>query len=210
MQFLIDTDALLEQHAAASWENKWHIPFNLAVFGTLRQGWGNHSLMGDLRGDSQAEYRRRDRWDSRGRDYYHESHHRAFMPHWSPSGLSIHSSPNSSGVFEIYTYQPEDWAKMIVGVDRLEGFHPHELEGEKQYRWHRYGYYRTLAWLHVLPKHYASRFFDDRYYDDPRDLQIPVEKWNEYQKVPCWVYSSLNENASNLKLPDSPIIWPRD
>ena len=110
----------------------------------------------------------------------------------------------------MFTYTPENWAKMIPGVDRLEGFSPRRLLESSGDRWYKHGYFRTLAWLRMLPADYESPFYDGRSHwsDGPRDLQIPEEKWEDYPKVPCWVYSSLHENELNWKLSDTPLIWP--
>ncbi len=212
----IDAEALLKQHEEAEGLEKWHVPFPMGVFGTLRIDWGNTDLMGRPKGTRKEDWEGDDYW---GRDlnYAYESHHRAFLPHWLARGLSIHHSTGSSGVFEIFTYTPENWKKMIVGVDRLEGFRPRIREEEedswrREYSYHRSldSYYRTLVWLRVLPDDYDHPYFDGRHYDDPRDLKIPVDQWEDYPRVPCWVYASMRENKANLELADSPIIWCGD
>ncbi len=206
----IDTEALLKQHKEAKGLEKWNVPFPMGVFGTLRMNWGNTALMGMPKDTRKAEDWGWDDWGHRARDYEYESHHKAFLPHWNAQGLRIFHAPESSGVFEIFTYTPENWKKMIAGVDRLEGFRPHVEEDERDYRWRGYGYFRTLVWLHLLPDNYDNRYFSSRSYDSPRDLKIPADKWQDYPKVPCWVYASIRENEASQKLPDSPIIWCGD
>ena len=158
-------------------EDKWSAPFPMGVFGTLRGTCGNSHLM-------------------RG---FH-SHHKAFMPHFYAANLSIHYKANSSAVFEIFTYTPEVWDKNINSIDMLESFRP----GIPKYK---RGYWRTLTWLHVLPKDYDSVFFKEPWPGDPRDLQISPKDWNKYPRVPCWVYSSQQDNELSKESPDSPIIW---
>jgi len=171
-------------------DDQWNQPFPMGVFGTLRKGCCNDALMG---GDHMA---------LRLHPPEYHSHHRAFMPHFVASGLSIYHSPASSAVFEVFTYTPENWAKMIHSVDCLEGFHP---DRDRDHDW---GYQRTLAWLHILPDDYDSPFWaDDVWGSGERDLKIPVEEWSQYARVPCWVYSSMRQNRLSQELEDSPIIW---
>jgi len=200
----IDTDKLLAEHKAAAAADKWNVPFPMGVFGTLRKGWGNTGLMGQPPGQKLVEDAESDFW-RRPRNYSYESHYKAFMPHWSATGLSIHHDPGASCVFEIFTYTPDNWEKMIVNVDRLEGFTP----GPSRYE---YGYHRTLAWLHRLPEDYEHEQYEAvaAYYGsgrEPRTLDIPSSEWSKYPRMPCWVYASIQENKASLELKDSPVIW---
>jgi len=182
-------------------EEKWHQPFPMGVFGTLRLGCGNHYLMGNEQGKPppQVEQFRYDRPP-------YQSHHKAFMPHFVAVGLSIHHNPGSSAVFEVFTYTPEDWSDMIGSVDSLEGFHPTSTQG------YSYSYHRTLTWLHILPDDFESPHYEGTglWGRGPRDLEIPKETWDQYERVPCWVYSSLHDNGLSRGLSDTPIIWCGD
>lgn len=180
-------------------KNQWSEPFPIGVFGTLRMGYGNSGLMGPAAdGSVQPESRA---WATYAERPPFQSHHKAFMPNFSAQGLSIYHSPGSSAVFEVFTYEPDNWSGMIGPVDRLEGFNP----GADKYR---SGYFRTLVWLHILPDDYQHEFYDGERWGGPRDLQIPQEQWKDYPRVPCWVYSSIHENELSLKNDkDSPILW---
>ena len=209
---VIDTDQLLEEHANADGRAKWDVPFPMGVFGTLRKGWGNTGLMGGspdepLEDDDEKCYYRH------SRDYSYEAHFKAFMPHWSASGLSISHHPGASGVFEVFIYAPDHWKKMIVNVDRLEGFRLNTDGADKNRSgYYRHGYHRTLAWLHVLPDDYEHEQYANHtnYFGvarDPRTLDIPSAEWSDYPRIPCWVYGSIHENELSLELDDSPVIW---
>lgn len=192
------------QHLLSRFENctdaeKWDVRFPMGVFGTLRQGWGNHPLMGykdgvEIEDDSVA-------WRMQSSCNY-LSHHKAFLPHFVAVDLSIHHQPGSSAVFEIYTYDAANWDLMIPSVDRLEGFSPDNIGGG-------YSYHRTLVWMRVLPKDFQHPHFDRRRQRDwgRRTLEILKMDWEQYPKMPCWVYSSLDENTQNKRMSDTPIIW---
>lgn len=187
---LDEANKLFESFEKATVDQRWHMPFPMGVFGTLRKNCGNDRLM-----YSNAPY---------------QSHHRAFLPHFYAQGLGIYCQKDCSGVFEVYTYKPEDWAKMIPRVDGLEGFRP----GEPKYE---YGYWRTLVYLHILP----DDFGDDQYFnlteksdrnswrrfDDKRTFNIKPEEWSKYPRVPCWVYSSIRHNREARKIDGHTIIW---
>lgn len=191
---------------------KWRTPFPMGVFGTLRMGCGNHPLMGkdkdiltDNSGEEINEYRYRSLYSSSA---VYESHHKAFMPHFAPSGLSLHYQENAAGVFEVFVYTPENWNKMIGRVDSLEGFSPGS--GWRS----EHSYWRSLAWLHILPDDFESEYFSRKHpwgrsnwNSGSRVLQIPVEEWDKYPRIPCWVYSSQFENHLASKNENSPIIW---
>lgn len=161
----------------ATANERWHLPFPMGVFGTLRTGqWNNHRMhVGEVA------------------DTY-----KAFMPHFIARGLGISFNRDSSAPFEIFCYSPQQWKKMIGGVDLLEGFNPRRQPSE-------YGYYRTLAWLHVLPEDFEHRLFRKVRLDATRDLRIPPAEWGKYERVPCWIYSSLHENK--LAAETGTIIW---
>lgn len=172
----------------------YHLPFPMAVFGTLRRGCGNHPLMGteDLR-----RYRQQYRFTTR---------FRAFLPHFVARGISLFFQENASCPLEVYTYDAKNWGEMIHSVDALEGFYP---GNERNYG---YGYNRTLAHLHILPDEFEHPLFPESGRPDlgqNRDLKIPVAEWQQYPRIPCWVYSSGRENQSLQKsIEDSyPLIW---
>lgn len=164
---------------------KYDIPFPLAVFGTLRSC--------PMR-QSNAQ-----------RMFVREPllHCKAFLPHFSPSGIWLDFHKGTTGVFEVYFYTPEDWSVVIKSVDALEGFTPH----------HNYGYNRTLMNVHLLPDDYKSHWFENgiRATSGPRDLEIPQEEWESYPKVPCWLYSNRESNKECQKevAETSPILWWR-
>jgi gamma-glutamylcyclotransferase (GGCT)/AIG2-like uncharacterized protein YtfP len=176
-----DAVALLETGNKLPENERWSLPFPMGVFGTLRQGRGNNYLMHHSKVSGYA---------------------RAFMPHFIASGLTIYHSPNASAPFEVFYYEGVDWGKMIPSVDSLEGFSP---SSERDSRWG--GYYRTLAWLHVLPKEFKHELYETVSLGTSRDLRIDSKTWTEYTRILCWVYSSRNQNkaAEDAKL--SPVIW---
>lgn len=159
---------------------RWQLPFPMGVFGTLRSGRGNNPLM------------------HRGKV---SEHHKAFMPHFYANGLTINFKRDCSAPFEIFCYEPEEWDKMIPSVDRLEGFHP---DYAKEYD---YGYYRTLAWLHVLPDDFSHKLFERADIFGFRDLAIPLEEWNKFERVPCWVYSNRQANEATKEAGVDTVIW---
>lgn len=164
--------------------NRWYMPFPMGVFGTLRANqYNNHRMhKGDV-----------------------ELHCKAFMPHFIARGLSISYHHGSSAPFEVFFYEPDQWSKMIPGVDALEGFRPDDNNDT----WgNRYGYYRTLAWLHLLPEDFQHILFQPKRLGDlpqVRDIGIPQDKWEDYDRVPCWVYSSRHQNEAANE--SGTIIW---
>jgi gamma-glutamylcyclotransferase (GGCT)/AIG2-like uncharacterized protein YtfP len=159
-------------------ERDFDLPFPMGVFGTLRKGCGNDYLM--RRGEVSL-------------------HRKAFMPHFLARGLSISFNNGSSAPFEIYCYTQDNWNKMIKGVDALEGFSPNRIE------YHSYGYFRTLAWLHLLPEDFSHKLYEGKWLGDSRDLKIPQEQWSQYDRVPCWVYSNKRGNEMANKV--DTVIW---
>lgn len=178
----------------------WNTPFPMGVFGTLKLECGNSPLMGS---SEDGAIKNESQW-RRSKGVKFASHHKAFMPHFSPSGLSLTFKPGTAGVFEIFTYTPENWNLMIPSVDSLESFSPSRSRGS-------FYYYRTLAWLHLLPDNFEHRFFksDKLSYGEERILPIPEKDWEEFPRVPCWVYSSLGQNkkCEEADLKWNPVIW---
>jgi len=129
-------------------------------------------------------------------------HRNAFLPHFFARGLSIYYKQNSTAPFEVFYYEPEQWAKMIIVADDLEYFDPCRKRG----------YYRTLVWLRLLPEDYEDeqRFpkYSIDFYNGDRNMEIAPELWKNYEKVPCWVYSNIKANVQVVKEDQSPIIWP--
>lgn len=159
----------------------------MGVFGTLRRNCCNTYLMGS---------------SNRNKNLQYFSHHKAFLPHFSATGISIHFKLNCAAVFEIFSYSSDQWEKMIRGVDALEGFTPNQKGGMLEF-----GYWRTLAWLHILPDDFHDPIFQNPWCRKERILDIPVEQWNSFPRVPCWIYSSIRENREALKRQQNPIIW---
>lgn len=180
--FITEACSLLEKSKDLPRTDRWNVPFPMGVFGTLRKGHWNARRMeaGKI-----------------------ETHSKAFMPHFIAHGLSISFEKEASAPFEIYTYTPDEWAKMIPGVDNLEGFSPAYADEHRHY-----GYFRTLAWLHVLPDDFRHPLFDSTSgLSSRRDLRIKPDEWNQYPRVPCWVYSGIRANdAARLAGVDT-VIW---
>jgi hypothetical protein len=169
-------------------------PFPMGVFGTLRSHQGNNPLM--HRG-KVAKVRA------------------AFLPHFYAHGLSIGFAENSSAPFEMFFYEPEEWVKMIGRVDSLESFDPtYHHEGK-----YEGGYYRTLAWLRLaagteamLNEAQMRKWFptsERAGLYEYRDIEVDPDTWETFDKVPCWIYSSIRQNRETCKkVKDSPVIWP--
>lgn len=176
---------------------RFNWPFPMGVFGTLRYGHGNSRLM------HHAEI---------------EARKPAFLPHFNARGLGICCEEDSSAPFEIYTYTPEEWVKMIYSVDCLEGFDPQNDHGKTNGGY----YFRTLAWLRQIesdkapeaPKWdevRAGRWFPTEgrpLLGEYRNMKIHPEVWNKFEAIPCWIYSNIASNKDCAKLDNSPIIWP--
>ncbi len=183
---ITEANKLLEAFQTAETKDRWEMPFPMGVFGTLRDGHGNNRLM------HRAEI---------------GLHVRGFMPHFIAHGLSISFRKNATAPFEAFFYRPEEWKKMIPSVDSLEGFSPTWAERQD------YGYYRTLAYIHLLPASYEHNLFpppDQRGWRSlgaDRDLQIPPEQWGQYERVPCWVYSSKTSNKMAIEAGVDTVIW---
>lgn len=179
-------EPLLQKFKKADDEAKWSCPLPIGVFGTLRMHQGNNYLM------------------TAGGKYL--SHHKAFLPHYVAHGLSISFQKGASAVFEVFTYSPEVWKKMIGPVDRLEGFSPHRHYSD-------YGYHRTLVKMRLLPDDFKSPFYDgprdSLLWGKERNLKIPMKDWDQYEECPAWVYSSRRQNSLCKETlgDNSPIIW---
>lgn len=171
---------------------KWDFHFPMGVFGTLREGWGNAYLMGTRQGTPSP---------SPLRQHVYKAHYKAFLHDFVAVGLRICYEPGSTAPFEIYEYTEVDWAKMIGNVDRLEGFSPGCRGG-----YHRGGYHRTLARLHVLPADFKHPQFESKG-GERRNLHLPKADWIKYPSLPCWIYSSVRENDASIDSPRTPIIW---
>jgi len=177
---------LLETAKEFDVESRWHLPFPMGVFGTLREGHGNNRLM--HRADIEMRIR-------------------GFMPHFIAHGLSISYQKEATAPFEVFFYRPDEWKKMIPSVDSLEGFHP-EYASDKSY-----GYYRTLAYIHLLPDSFEHPLFPPEsgrgWYSlgANRDLEIPQKEWDKYERVPCWVYSNKTNNVRAKEAGVDTVIW---
>lgn len=164
--------------AALAAEQIWRLPFPLGVFGTLRAGCRNHALM-----LAQPVVRRG----------------RGFLAHFAARAISLQYCPGACAPFEIYGYEARNWGALIPGVDALEGFRAGFVD--------RSGYHRTLAWLRLLPADFQHPMYDLAIVELDRDLRIDVRSWNDYECVPCWIYSGVELNRSAAAQTDSPIIW---
>jgi len=165
------TPIVTEAHALLN-KYDWYTPFPMGVFGTLRaEQWNNYRMhVGKVK-----------------------SHYRAFMPNFYAHGLSISYRAGCTAPFEVFHYDIGEWNKMIRGVDSLEGFYP----PTNRESYSNYGYFRTLAWLHILPDDFQHELFPKgkANLSAMRDLQIPKAHWERYERLPCWVYSSRGQNA---------------
>lgn len=159
-------------------EDRYDIQFPLAVFGTLRLGCGNDQRY--LLNPNKPSF-----------------HCRAFLSHFLATGLWLEAEIDASAPVEIFYHEPQYWKDLIARVDRLEGFHKTSSRG---------GYIRTLANIHILPEDYENDVFSLNLHH-PRNLKIPKEEWNNYQTIPCWVYSNYVANRTLKAVEDSPIIW---
>lgn len=155
-------------------------PFPMAVFGTLREGEGNNRLM-RMNGTPSGIAR-------------------AFLPNFVAVGISLQGQPGASAPFEIFHYEPEEWNKMISRVDGLEGF---SFNGRHVAdTW----YLRTLAMLRILPDGDTTPFPTLRQ-ATRRNLGIPQDQWENYQEIPCWIYSNPQANETSGAYP---VIWAGD
>lgn len=180
---------------------KYNTPFPIGVFGTLRRIPTNQ-------GNAHVIH---------VREPVH--HCKAFLPHFSSSGLSLNFKENASCIMELYFHDPADWPTVIEKCDRLESFSPSaNYQGREEVR-NLCGYYhRTLMEVKILPDDYANDLFNrplrsvDGWFDD-RDLKIPTSDWNQFVSVPAWVYSTfrandaLIENESIKVHTTSPMLW---
>lgn len=161
-------------------------PFPMGVFGTLRKAQGNNPLM------------------HRGKV---ERVRSAFLPHFIAHGLSVSAKQNGCAPFDVFYYKPEEWARMLHRVDCLESFDPDSAHG----RDNRGYYYRTLAWLRLMPEGHVCKWFpEDRPANiwEERDMKIAPENWGKYEAVPCWVYSNMKSNNKVAAFAQPSVIWP--
>ena len=157
---------------------RWQMPFPMAVFGTLRAGFRNHHLM------------------QLGRIAARQL---AFLPHFRACQIDLVFHAGASAPFEIYFYEPADWQAVIDPVERLEGFSPHGPRTGS--------YHRSLAWLSLLPDEFQHAAYAPAMLEAERDLELKPASWPQYDRVPCWIYSSIAQNERAREMPDSPIIW---
>lgn len=107
-----------------------------------------------------------------------------FLPNFYCKSIWLNYRKGSSAPFEIFFYSQDEWNKIIKRVDRLEGFSPESKNNV--------GYLRTLVYIHILPSDYKNfPSLSTRV----RDLQIPENQWNDFEKIPCWVYSNDEANS---------------
>ena len=161
--------------------DRYDFPFPMAVFGTLRSFPENQGNSNKMYAYGEVEPL---------------EHRKAFIPHLEPRGIWLEYRQNNSGPFELYSYSPDDWKQMIIGVDRLEGFNKYSG---------RHGYLRTLMGARLLPEDYRDKVFG-RGIGGPLGLNIQLEEFDSYPVVPCWVYSNRGAN-SLVKKNDNVILW---
>lgn len=172
MSLLQEANQILTNAHDLEPHKRWTLPFPMGVFGTLRESQCNNRRM--HRGKVAA-------------------HFKAFMPHFVAHGLSISFKQGGCAPFEAFFYEQSEWDAMIPGVDSLEGFTP-PRNNEDTGRW--WGYFRTLAWLHILPNDFDHELFSDVDLGMLRDLNLKEDTWSQYERVPCWVYSSKKQNEA--------------
>jgi hypothetical protein len=134
----------------------------------------------------------------------------AFLPHFMCRSLGVYHKKNATAPFEIFTYDPDEWSKILYRVDCLEGFNPERDWSDRLTACH--GYYRTLAWLRQLPADYVGEWFPKNQGCDlwgTRSMNIAPQEWEKYPKIPAWVYSSMTENVACRDVEGSPVIWPK-
>lgn len=170
----------------------YSIPYPMAVFGTLRKDCGNHHRM-KVAPIAKLQ--------------------KAFLPHFAAKGLGIYGVENSCAPFEVYHYTPDNWNKMIPGVDRLESFSPNRSPEDS------WGYHRTLMAMRLLPDDFDHPLFANLRdagsgewrpsvnLSEYRDLAIPPGEWEKYPVVYAWVYSNKDNNQKVAKLPGQPVRW---
>ena len=162
-------------------------PFPMAVFGSLRSfQWNNRLMLASMVNSVRP----------------------AFLPHFRANRLQLEYCCEATAPFEVFEYGPGEWRRMIENVDRLEGFDPQHPVLRPYY------YHRTLAWLRVIPSELATTTYQN---DFPRgqaigllgqrDLQIPIERWDSFERIPCWIYSNAHQNEAVANFKDQPIIW---
>ena len=163
-------------------------PFPMGVFGTLRMHQCNNSLM-------QAAGI--ERWS------------KGFLPNFVAEGLRIVSHQGGAAPFEVFEYNPEDWAAVIPAVDQLESFDPARPERATYYR-------RTLAWVSLLPDEWLGNAEISKWFRpgtradllDRRDIAVLTPgAVAECERIPCWIYSSEADNARSVQFDNNPIIW---
>ena len=178
-------------------KDKFMTYFPMGVFGTLRENQCNNGLMHGRERFTEAKA---------GSKTYVTKHRNAFLPHFYAEGLGIRFEADACSPFEIFEYEEKDWSEKIMNpVDRLESFSVDSYEAKG-------GYYRTLANLRVLPDDYSEGFGKVQLWGR-RDLKIPVEDWEKFPKMACWIYSSPDQNKKTViycreKGIDCPILWP--
>lgn len=186
MNVLKDVRALYKEFESSKDDvNRYDFPFPMAVFGTLRslptcQGNSHRMYIGGVRPIQ---------------------HSKAFLPHTRPQSIWLDFSKGDAGPFEVYFFTPDDWQKIIPGVDALESF------AKTRKDW---GYLRTLMALRILPDKTYPAFetgigrgrMMDKY------LGISEKDFDEYEMIPAWVYSSRECNDLLNSLGErSPVLW---
>lgn len=182
-EVIVETHKLYDSfEQLGHYHEKYACPFPIGVFGTLRQ-------LPKPQGNTHRMYTKDP-----------VAHMKAFLPHYTASGIWLEFKKNASAVIELFFYNPEDFPSVIERVDMLEGFSPDSRRG---------GYWRTLMNVRALPDDFEHDLFEVGIRQDDRDLQIPPEEWENFPSVPAWVYSNPRSNAmcSDKAEKTSPILW---
>jgi gamma-glutamylcyclotransferase (GGCT)/AIG2-like uncharacterized protein YtfP len=159
---------------------RFRLRFPVGVFGTLRRGQSNASLM--------AGY---------------QSYRRGFLPHFVAEGYRLWHRRGAAAAFEIYEFGEADWPTVMARLDGLEEFTP---EAEAAGDYHRTLMAVTpLPDEFAHPLFDAAELLTPN--SPERDLAIPKGDWRIRESVACWVYSSPGENARSVEFGDSPVLW---
>jgi len=189
---------------------KWSMAFPIAVFGTLRKDHGAHEKMGahqenDPEGASQST-------THPPLTYNYHCSRKGFLGHFYAKGLELKPRNNSTTPFEIYFYEPNDWAQAIRVLDPYESFDPNSSENPMSVKPGKYVYLRTLSWIYLFPEGYEDHWtgVDRQIWESERDSKIPTKDWRNYKKIPCWIYlqPAAGVTSKALSMSKSPLIWP--
>jgi gamma-glutamylcyclotransferase (GGCT)/AIG2-like uncharacterized protein YtfP len=160
-------------------ETLYNEPHPFAVFGTLRQIPEDQGNARLMQGYSK--------------------HRKGFLPNFIARGLTLYAVQYQSVPVEVFYYSPKQWEQTIKKLDRLESFDPNAT---------KHGHYlRTLANVRLLPEDYQENVFEEGLSLQERSLNIPHNKWDSFESVPAWIYSTEKSNLISQKYKNNPLIW---